>query len=110
MMKLFKEVVFENHQKVIFEQLLKPIVIGNQIRASYDHEFNEGIHLSEEEKDKRYIERIKAALNKLVDNNENSTEIDLKIQKLLLVTEAIRTEVFKKEDKFDVIQTNFWRN
>ena len=48
-MKLFKEIVFEDHQKVLFEHLLKPIVLGNQVRSAYDYDFIENLSINEEE-------------------------------------------------------------
>jgi len=108
-MKLFKETVFENHQKIIFEQLLKPIVIGNQIRSPYDNEFIESLPLNTEEILKKKKTNLKAAFTNLADNKENSDEVDLTIQRLLLIGEGLRADIFKKDDKFDSIQKSFWR-
>ncbi len=106
--KLFKEVVFENHQKVIFERLLNPIVIGNQVRSPYDRDFNDH-HEEEEEKRIEYKrENLKRALNGLADNVENPDIIDLNLQKLLMINEPLKKDIFKREDKFESVQQQFW--
>lgn len=106
-MKLFKEIVFEPHQKIIFEHLLSPIVVKNEIRSSYDNDFNLYYDVNNEERLRKKRNKIKVALSTIAEI-ENPDETDTNIQKLLLINENLKKEIFKRDAKNELIQKQFW--